>query len=74
MDRAELMGILPHRDGMLLLERLSPIIVLLPAIAYGTGYLQGQKERTRIHTGIAENRKSRAARRASTRSANSAPG
>ncbi len=49
-----------NRDGMLLLERLSPIIVLLPAIAYGTGYLQGQKERTRIHTGIAENRKSRA--------------
>ena len=47
-------------DAMLLAERLSPLIVLLPAAAYGTGYLQGQKERTRIHTGIAENRKSRA--------------
>ena len=49
-----------NRDAMLLIERLSPIIVLLPAIAYGTGYLQGQKERTRIHTGIAESRKNRA--------------
>ena len=49
-----------NRDAMLLVEKLSPILVLLPAIAYGTGYLQGKKERTRIHTGIAENRKSRA--------------
>ena len=49
-----------NRDGLLLVERLSPVIVLLPALAYGTGYLQGRSERTKIHTGIAENRKSRA--------------
>ena len=49
-----------NRDAMLMVERLSPLLVLLPAIAYGTGYLQGQKERTRIHTGIAESRKNRA--------------
>ena len=49
-----------NRDAMLLAERLSPLIVLLPAAAYGTGYLQGRKERTMIHTGIAQSRKNRA--------------
>ena len=60
-----------NRDGLLLLERLSPLLVLLPACAYGTGYLQGQRERTRIHTGIAESnrrriRKEKKARKART--------
>ena len=60
-----------NRDGLLLLERLSPMLVLLPACAYGTGYLQGQRERTRIHTGIAESnrrriRKEKKARKART--------
>ena len=60
-----------NRDGLLLLERLSPLLVLLPACAYGTGYLQGQRERTRVHTGIAESnrrrvRKERKARKART--------
>ena len=58
-----------NRDAMLLVERLSPILALLPAIAYGTGYLQGRKERTRIHTGIAENRKSRARKERKARKA-----
>ena len=49
-----------NRDGLLLAERLSPLLTLLPALAFGTGYLQGRRERTRIHTGIAENRRSRA--------------
>lgn len=51
-----------NRDGMLLLERLSPLLVLLPACAYGTGYLQGPKVRTRIHTGIAESNRLRVRR------------
>lgn len=42
------------RDGMLLLERLSPILVLLPALAYGLGYTRGPAQRSRILTGIAE--------------------
>ncbi len=49
-----------NRDGLLMVERLSPLLVLLPVLAYGTGYLQGRTERTRIHTGISESRKSRA--------------
>ena len=51
-----------NRQGMLLLERLSPLILLIPACAYGTGYLQGRRERTRIHTGIAESIRQRARR------------
>jgi len=48
-----------NRDGMLLLERLSPVLLLLPALAYGMGYLRGRGERTRIHTGIAESNRKR---------------
>ena len=42
---------------MLMIERLSPVLLLLPAIAYGAGYLSGRNVRTRIHTEISENRK-----------------
>lgn len=48
-----------NKDTMLLLERLSPLLVLLPAIAYGIGYLQGPTLRTRVHTEIHENLKKR---------------
>ena len=43
------------KEGMLLLERLSPLILLLPACAYGTGYLRGPEMRARVHTAISEN-------------------
>ncbi len=63
------------KDGMLLLERLSPVINLLPAIAYGLGYLTGKQIRTRVHTEIAmgkkkmkhKQKKERRARQASRR-------
>lgn len=42
-----------NRDGLLLLERLSPLAVLLPAVSYGLGYLRGVDVRTRVHTDIA---------------------
>ena len=58
-----------NKDGLLLMERLSPLIVLLPACAYGTGYLQGRRERTRIHTGIAESNKKRVRREKKARKA-----
>ena len=45
---------------MLLLERVSPLLTLLPAAAYGIGYMQGKSIRTRVHTGIAEDQKKRA--------------
>ena len=39
-------------DAALLAERLSPLFLLLPAAAYGIGYLQGPAQRERINTGI----------------------
>ena len=48
-----------NKAGMLTLERLSPIVMLIPAIAYGTGYITGKSVRTRIHTAISENEKKR---------------
>ena len=44
-----------NKQGLLTLERLSPVIVLLPALSYGTGYLTGRKIRTKIHTTISAN-------------------
>jgi len=44
-----------NSHGILLLEKLSPVILMLPAAAYGTGYLFGKKIRTKIHTMISEN-------------------
>ena len=41
--------------GILVMERLSPLIMLLPACAYGTGYLRGPEMRARVHTAISEN-------------------
>ena len=48
-----------NKTGMLTLERISPLILLLPVLAYGTGYISGKSIRTRIHTAISENEKKR---------------
>ncbi len=48
-----------NKAGMLLLERLSPVLVLLPAVSYGIGYITGKNIRTRIHTEISENNRKR---------------
>jgi len=58
-----------NRDGMLLLERLSPLLALLPAAAYGIGYLMGPAERTKVHTDIAQNKRVRARREKKARQA-----
>lgn len=39
-------------DASLLVERLSPILVLIAPIWYGVGYARGPKARARINTGI----------------------
>lgn len=64
-----------NKSGVLLVERLSPVLLMLPAAAYGLGYLTGKKTRTRIHTMISENdrrrirrEKKRAAKVSSARS------
>lgn len=46
-----------NKDGMLLLERISPILNLLPAVAYGIGYMGGVGVRTNVHTNIALGKK-----------------
>ena len=45
------------KDGMLLLERHSPILNLIPALAYGIGYMGGVSVRTNVHTNIALGKK-----------------
>ena len=57
------------RDFLLTLERCSPLLVLLPAFSYGTGYLQGPARRRQIHTEIAENARRRTARERKARKA-----
>lgn len=51
-----------NKTGVLFLERISPLIMLLPATVYGTGYRTGKKIRTRIHTVISENDRKRVRR------------
>lgn len=46
-----------NKDGMLLLERISPLLNLLPCIAYGLGYLTGVQIRSNVHTNIAIGKK-----------------
>lgn len=48
-----------NKDIILIVEKLSPVLVLLPALAYGIGYLQGPAMRKRVHTEIAANRRKR---------------
>ena len=48
-----------NKNGLLILERLSPLIMILPAAAYGTGYLSGRNIRTQIHTAISESDRKR---------------
>ena len=47
------------KEAILWVERLSPLITLLPVIAYGFGYTRGVSVRTKVHTEIAEKAKRR---------------
>lgn len=44
-------------DAILIFERLSPLVNLLPAVAYGLGYMGGVNVRTSVHTNIALGKK-----------------
>lgn len=46
-----------NSDGMLIMERISPVLNLLPAVAYGLGYMNGVGVRTTVHTNIALGKK-----------------
>ena len=47
------------KDTLFILERLSPLMVLIPAVAYGIGYTTGKNIRTKIHSAIFANDKKR---------------
>ena len=46
-----------NADAMLALERVSPVLNLLPAFVYGIGYMRGVEVRTTVHTNIALGKK-----------------
>lgn len=46
-----------NSEGMLFMERISPLLNLLPAVAYGLGYMNGVGVRTTVHTNIALGKK-----------------
>lgn len=46
-------------DALLTLERCSALVMLVPALCYGLGYLQGVRQRKLVHLGIAEGEKKR---------------
>ena len=48
-----------NRNLLLIAERMSPLLVLLPALSYGIGYMQGPAQRKKIHTEIAANARKR---------------
>ena len=63
-----------NADGLLLLEHLSPILVLFPGLAYGVGYTQGVKVREKVHTDIARNTRKKARKNQKARKARAARG
>ena len=62
-----------NKDLLLLIERISPVLVLLPSVAYGIGYLQGPSRRVMVHTGIAEGNRKRVNREKRERKARKTP-
>lgn len=46
-------------DALLMMEKCSPLFMMMPALFYGAGYLQGIKQRKLVHLGIAEGEKKR---------------
>ena len=51
-----------NNHSMLIIERLSPLLILFPAAAYGFGYLTGRSIRTKVHTAISVNERKRVRR------------
>ena len=62
-----------NRDLLLILERISPLIVLFPAASYGIGYLTGPSKRRTIHKEIADNNRKRISRERRARKARRNP-
>lgn len=58
-----------NAQGMLLIERLSPLLVMLTPLCYGIGYLRGERLRAMVHGGIAQNKRRKQRRDARARQA-----
>ncbi|MBQ2953092.1 MAG: hypothetical protein IJE07_06000 [Clostridia bacterium] len=58
-----------NKDTVLLLERLSPLMMLIPVVVYGTGYMLGTQERIAVHSNIALGKKRMAKKQARERRA-----
>lgn len=63
-----------NSGALLLAERLSPILMLLPGLSYGLGYLRGVSIRTQVHTDIAQNKRKSARKAKRQRKARQAKG
>lgn len=61
-----------NADGLLMMERLSPLLALLPAMAYGVGYLRGVSVRDQVHTDIAKGKRKQAKKARKQRQARAA--
>ena len=48
-----------NRAAVLVVDRLSPVLLLLPAVFYGAGYMAGKNIRNKVHTAIYEDGKKR---------------
>ncbi len=46
-----------NAQAVLLVERLSPLLVMIVPAGYALGYLRGRELRTRVHTSIAQSRR-----------------
>ena len=44
-----------NKDALLLIDRLSPLLILIPHLFYAIGYLQGPRSRAMVHGSIASN-------------------
>lgn len=60
---------LENKEAHLLLERISPLLMLLPVLSYGLGYARGVELRSRVHTSIAQNKRKQARREKKRREA-----
>lgn len=49
-----------NAGSMLLMERLSPLFVMIPGVMYGAGYIRGKAVRTAVHSAVAAGKKKRA--------------
>ena len=58
-----------NKDLLLLVERLSPVLMLIPVVVYGTGYMLGTSVRAAVHGNIAQGKKRLAKKQAKERRA-----